>query len=97
MSTTGAPEETAAPTPEGRVAEMMFQALQTELAARVQAGLTGLQEKLDALEARMTSWELGGHGSGPRPSINPPERYDGVSKTLADQFISQVEAAAEFE
>ncbi|KAG6859004.1 hypothetical protein C0993_004666, partial [Termitomyces sp. T159_Od127] len=96
MSTTGAPEDTAAPAPQKRIMEMMFQALQTELAARIQAGLVGVLDKLEALDARMTSWERKKHGLGPRPSINLPEKYDGVLKSLADQFISQVEAAAEF-
>ncbi|KAG6894906.1 hypothetical protein C0992_004023 [Termitomyces sp. T32_za158] len=97
MSNTGAPKEATSPAPQDRVAEMMFQALQTELAAQIQAGLTGVQDRLDALEAWINSWEHERHGPGPRPSISPPEKYDGASKNLADQFISQVKAAAEFE
>ncbi|KAG6866602.1 hypothetical protein C0993_007497 [Termitomyces sp. T159_Od127] len=97
MLTTGTSEETAAPAPQEWVAEMMFQALQTELTTQIQARLAGVLDKLEALDMQMTSWEHEQHRSGPRPSINPSEKYDGVSKNLTDQFISQVEAAAEFE
>ncbi|KAG6895647.1 hypothetical protein C0993_009344 [Termitomyces sp. T159_Od127] len=97
MSTTGHPEEIATPALQKRIMEMMFQALQTKLAARIQARLVGVLDKLEALDMQMTSWERERHGSGPRPSINLPEKYDGVSKNLVDQFISQVEATAEFE
>ncbi|KAG6882883.1 hypothetical protein C0993_008799, partial [Termitomyces sp. T159_Od127] len=45
----------------------------------------------------MAEVEHGSHGGGPRPNISPPKKYDGASRQLADQFISQVEAAAEFE
>lgn len=46
---------------------------------------------------RVTELERGGHAVGPRLNISLLEKYDGASKQLADQFISQVEAAAEFE
>ncbi|KAG6880910.1 hypothetical protein C0993_003694, partial [Termitomyces sp. T159_Od127] len=98
------PEFQGDPTPaEERIAKMVYEAMQADLAAQMQAtaqlqaGLRDLQGGFEALAGKMAELERGGHGGGPRPNISPPEKYDGASRQLADQFISQVEAAAEFE
>ncbi|KAG6895946.1 hypothetical protein C0992_011375 [Termitomyces sp. T32_za158] len=72
--------------------------------ADIQAGLASLatsvsdtQGGLEALAGRVADVGVAGCGTGPRPSVSPLEKYDGISKTLTDQFVRQVEAAAEFE
>lgn len=92
MSTSEEADEATA-LPEERIAKVVFDALQTELAAQLRT----VQGGLEALADRMTRLERAERGPGPRPNINPPGTYDGASRPLADQFISQVEAAAEFE
>ncbi|KAG6863639.1 hypothetical protein C0993_010828 [Termitomyces sp. T159_Od127] len=106
--TTGKPTSS-----EDRIVKMVFQALQAELSAQLQAisqlqarvgdiqggleALAGQIAVLEALGGQVTELERGSQGSSPRPHISPPDKYNGVSKQLADQFISQVEAAAKFE
>ncbi|KAG6878324.1 hypothetical protein C0993_008502 [Termitomyces sp. T159_Od127] len=68
-----------------------------KLATQLQTSLAKVQGRLEALAACILRMELESHSSGPRPSMNPPEKYDRVSKSLVDQFISQVKAMAEFE
>ncbi|KAG6876450.1 hypothetical protein C0993_003006 [Termitomyces sp. T159_Od127] len=64
------------------------------------AQVWALEVQVEAMAARIVSLEE--DARGPRglqytPRINAPEVYDGKSKALADQFVRQVEAAAEFE
>ncbi|KAG6867685.1 hypothetical protein C0993_012441, partial [Termitomyces sp. T159_Od127] len=61
------------------------------------ASILDMQGRLEALSARVMDMAQVGCWTGQRPSISPPEKYDGVLKTLVDQFVCQVEAVAEFE
>ncbi|KAG6876007.1 hypothetical protein C0993_006263 [Termitomyces sp. T159_Od127] len=97
MMTLSAPDATAA---NRRVAHMVFQAIQAQLTAQLQASLDGIHKSLEGVYQRLTRLEqvaLEPRAAGHIPKINPPEVYDGKSKQLADQFTHQVEAAAEFE
>ncbi|KAG6868122.1 hypothetical protein C0993_007380 [Termitomyces sp. T159_Od127] len=78
------------------ITNMVFHALQTKLVMQLQTSLAEVQGRLEALVAHVLRMELKSHGSGLRPSINFLEKDDGVSKSLADHFISQVKATAEF-
>ncbi|KAG6877886.1 hypothetical protein C0993_002724 [Termitomyces sp. T159_Od127] len=89
------PPETAA-TPES-IANAVFAALQKDLVVQLQTSLGEIHASLEVLGSRVEFIERGACGCGPRPSISPPEKYDGASKALVDQFVRQVEAVAEFE
>ena len=97
MSTMGSLDNVIPQMPEEQIAKMVFQALQTDLVAQLQAGLAEMQGRMDVLETRLAALERGDRGAWQRPSISPPEKYDGALRTLVDWFISQVEATAKFE
>ncbi|KAG6876240.1 hypothetical protein C0993_004788 [Termitomyces sp. T159_Od127] len=65
--------------------------------AMLTASVSNTRGQLEVLAAHVANMEQTPCVSGPRPSISLPEKYDGVLKSLADQFVWQVEAAAEFE
>ncbi|KAG6894462.1 hypothetical protein C0993_011417, partial [Termitomyces sp. T159_Od127] len=71
-------------------AQMQVQAglaeIQVSLAA-LASTVSDTQVDLDSLIARILGMGQMGHGVGLRLSISPLEKYDGASKTLADQFI----------
>ncbi|KAG6869964.1 hypothetical protein C0993_005474, partial [Termitomyces sp. T159_Od127] len=86
MTTPSAPDATAA---DQRVADMVFQAIQAQLTAQLQASLDGIHKSLEGVYQRLTRLEqaaLEPRAAGCVPKINPPEVYDGKSKQLADQF-----------
>ncbi|KAG6867603.1 hypothetical protein C0993_000611 [Termitomyces sp. T159_Od127] len=109
MSTPTDREETTAPdSMSERITGMIFQAMQSQLMAHMQAqdeGLSAVLARVSQLEQTVQHLEQVAQGQDqcrvqqvPHvPRINPPEVYDGKSKQLADQFAEQVEAAAEFE
>ncbi|KAG6867803.1 hypothetical protein C0993_010850 [Termitomyces sp. T159_Od127] len=79
-----------------RIADVVFQAVQTRLAAQFQAQDTKLAEVLACI-AQLEA------AQAPQGLVTPPvaqaplEQATGVQVPLADQFVRQVEAAAEFE
>ncbi|KAG6882556.1 hypothetical protein C0993_010114 [Termitomyces sp. T159_Od127] len=95
MSNTDLMEETTSLF-EKHITKMVFYALQTKLAMQLQTSLTKVQGVLEALMAHVLHMELKSHGSGPQPSINLLKKYNRVSKSLANHFISKVKATAEF-
>ncbi|KAH0583099.1 hypothetical protein H2248_010985 [Termitomyces sp. 'cryptogamus'] len=97
MASQGEGDEAGAMDPaSARIADVVFQAVQTRLAAQFQAQDTKLAEVLARIAQlrRRRAW---------RRCLCLKRRwsiqrvYDGKSKQLADQFVRQVEAAAEFE
>ncbi|KAG6897440.1 hypothetical protein C0993_007508 [Termitomyces sp. T159_Od127] len=99
-----------------RIADVMFQAVQTWLVAQFQAQDTKLAEVLACIVQLEAAQAPQGLVMPPMvqalleqamgvqvmqhvacaPRINPLEVYNSKSKPLADQFVQQVEAAAEF-
>ncbi|KAG6859679.1 hypothetical protein C0995_005786 [Termitomyces sp. Mi166 len=87
MTTPSTSENPMTTTLKERVAKMVFQALQNDLAAQVQSSLTEFQADLDAVLVDITQFELMVDSSGwYGPKVNPPEVYNGKSKPLADQY-----------
>ncbi|KAG5335158.1 hypothetical protein C0989_002093 [Termitomyces sp. Mn162] len=87
---------------EDHIAKMVYQAMQAEFAARMQAtaqlqtSLRELQGRFEALANRMAEVECSSYNGRLRPNISPPEKYNRASRQLVDQFIGQVKAAAKF-
>ncbi|KAG6867421.1 hypothetical protein C0993_002963 [Termitomyces sp. T159_Od127] len=109
MSTPTEREETTAPdSMSERIVGMVFQAMQSQLTAHMQAqdeGLSAVLAWVSQLEQMVQHLKQVAQGQDQCwvqqvlhvPRINPPEVYDGKSKQLIDQFAEQVKAAAEFE
>ena len=96
------PDTGPEPTQEERIARMVFEAIKLDLTVQVQSSLTEVQRSMETIAGRVAMLELAVQAQGTRgmrrgPKINPPEVYDRKSKLLADQFVRQILAAAEFE
>ena len=87
-------QPTEAQTLEESVAQAVFKAVRDSLVGQLHESIT---EVLVALETQMATLKLAMQEACHSLKINPPSIYDGKVKALADQFVQQVEAAAEFE